>query len=62
MTTAYTPPAPGTVATTLTNNVGQKVIDGALDVAPVAVPFILALAAINWTMKKFGLTKKASFR
>lgn len=62
MTTAYVPPDPGDVATSLTNNVGQKVVDGALDVAPVAVPFILALAAITWTMRKFGLSKKASFR
>jgi hypothetical protein len=57
---AYVPPSPGTVGTNLANNVGQKVIDGALDLAPVAVPFILALAAINWVMRKFGLKKKAS--
>jgi hypothetical protein len=53
---AYAPPLPGDVGEQLAAKVGKLVIDGALEVAPIAVPFILALAAIAWVMQKFGLT------
>lgn len=52
-------PDPTAIATTLTTDVGGQVIDTATSLAPVAVPFILALTAIGWVMKKFGLKKKA---
>jgi hypothetical protein len=53
-------PDPTAIATTLATDVGGQVIDTATSLAPVAVPFVLAMTAIAWVLKKFGLKKKAS--
>jgi len=53
-------PDPAAIATTLTTDVGGQVLDTATSLAPVVVPFVLALAAIGWVMRKFNLKKKAS--
>lgn len=57
-----TAPDASATATTLANNVGNQVIDTAIDLAPVAVPFVLAMTAIGWVLSKFGLKKKASLK
>jgi len=57
-----TAPDPAAIATTLTNSVGDQVVDAAVSIAPIAVPFVLALTAIGWVMRKFGLNKKASLK
>lgn len=51
---------PVSTATTLTGNVGGQVVDAAVGIAPIAVPVVLALTAIGWVMRKFGLKRKAS--
>lgn len=53
-------PDPTAIATTLSTDVGGQVIDTAVSLAPVAVPFVLAMTAIGWVLRKFGLKKKAS--
>lgn len=53
------PPDAGTVASDLAGSIGNQVITAALDIAPVAVPFVLALTALTWVLKKFGVGKKA---
>ena len=58
--TTPTPPDATAVATSLAGNVGDQVIDTAVSLAPVAVPFVLAMTAIGWVLRKFGLKKKAS--
>lgn len=58
-TTASTAPDAGDTAITLANNVGGQVIGTAVDLAPVAVPFILVLSAIGWVLRKFNMRKKA---
>lgn len=55
-----TAPDPTAIATTLAGDVGGQVIDTATSLAPVAVPFVLAMTAIAWVLRKFGLKKKAS--
>jgi hypothetical protein len=57
---SYASPGTGSLGTELSANVGKQVIDGAISLAPIMVPFILALLAIAWVMKKFGLRKRAS--
>lgn len=59
---AVTPPDATAVATTLAGNVGGQVIDTAVALAPVAVPFVLAMTAIGWVLRKFGLKKSASLK
>lgn len=51
---------PVSTATTLTSNVGGQVVDAAVGIAPIAVPVVLALTAMGWVMRKFGLKRKAS--
>lgn len=58
---AVAPDATG-IATTLANDVGGQVIDTAVALAPVAVPFVLAMTAIGWVLRKFGLKKSASLK
>lgn len=53
-------PDPTAIATTLATDVGGQVISTATSLAPVAVPFVLAMTAIGWVLRKFGLKKKAS--
>ena len=55
-------PNPTGIATTLTTNVGGQVIDTAVALAPIAVPFVLAMTAIGWVLRKFGLKKSASLK
>lgn len=57
-----TTPNPATVATTLVTDVGGQVVDASVAIAPVAVPFMLALTAISWALSKFGLKKKAGLK
>ena len=59
---AATPPDSTSIATSLAANVGDQVIDTAVSLAPVAVPFVLAMTAIGWVLKKFGLKKSASLK
>lgn len=59
---AATTPDATSIATTLAGNVGDQVIDTAVSLAPVAVPFILAMTAIGWVLRKFGLKKSASLK
>jgi hypothetical protein len=54
-----TTPDPAGIATNLTDGVGNAVVDLAVDLAPVAVPFVLAMAAIGGVLRKFGLTPSA---
>lgn len=58
---ATTPDATA-LATSLAGNVGDQVIDTAVALAPVAVPFVLAMTAIGWVLRKFGLKKNASLK
>jgi CBS-domain-containing membrane protein len=51
----FDPAHPGAGATALTGDLGGQVLTLAEHLAPVAVPFVLALAAVNWVMGKFGL-------
>jgi hypothetical protein len=51
---------PAAIAGTLATNVGGQVLTTAETLAPIAVPFILAMTAIGWALNKFGLRKKAS--
>lgn len=53
-------PDPAAIATTLATSVGGQVVDTAVSLAPVAVPFVLAMTTIGWVLRKFGLKKKAS--
>lgn len=52
---APAPPDPVDVGTTLGVDLGGRVLDLAVGLAPVAVPFILALTVITWALHKFGL-------
>lgn len=51
------PPAydPAVAATTLAQNTGEQVLTLATDLAPIAVPFVLGLAALRWVLNKFGV-------
>jgi hypothetical protein len=51
-------PDPAVPASALVNGLGTEVLDVAVSLAPVAVPFVLALAAIAWVMRKFGLAER----
>lgn len=62
MLSTPTPPDATAISTTLANNVGGQVIDTAVSLAPVAVPFVLAMTAIGWVLRKFGLKKNASLK
>jgi hypothetical protein len=53
-----TTPDPAGIATNLTDGVGNAVVDLAVDLAPVTVPFVLAMGAIAWVMHKFGLNDR----
>lgn len=57
---SFDPAHPGAQATDLAANVGGQVLHVAETIAPVAVPFVLALGAIRWTLSKFGLSGTAS--
>jgi len=59
---AATPPDPVAIGTSLMNGVGDQVLDTTVALAPVAVPFVLAIATIGWVLNKFGLRKKASLK
>lgn len=51
----FDPAHPGAQATLLAQDLGARVLDVAVHLAPIAVPFVLALTAIGWAMEKFGL-------
>lgn len=59
---AYVAPDPSAAATTLAQSTGTQVLDTAVDVAPIAVPFVLGLAALRWALNKFGVGGKAKLR
>ena len=49
------PPDPAAPVQGLVDGMGGQVLDVAVGLAPVAVPFVLALAAIGWVLRRFGL-------
>jgi hypothetical protein len=51
----FDPGNPGAQAISLADQVGNAVVDTAANLAPIAVPFVLAMTAIAWVMRKFGL-------
>lgn len=53
-------PVPAQPAQQLVSELGGEVVDTALDLAPVVVPFLLALLAVGWVLSKFGLRRAAS--
>lgn len=58
---AYVPIVPGSSAAPagqLVDSLGGQVLDLAVGVAPLAVPFVLGLAALHWAMEKFGLSAR----
>lgn len=50
-------PDPTTIATSLADNVGGQLVDTVTGVAPVLVPFFLAIWAIRFVLGKFGLNR-----
>lgn len=48
-------PDPTTIATTLAGNVGGQLVDTVTGVAPILVPFFLAIWAVRFVLGKFGL-------
>lgn len=48
-------PVPAVPAAELVHNLGGQVVDTAVGLAPVAVPFVLTLAAIAWVLERFGV-------
>lgn len=55
MTTLLLAPAPMAPIPDLMNNLGGQVLATAQGLAPLAVPFVLAMTAIGWVMHKFGV-------
>lgn len=51
-------PDPTDIGSTLVANVGDQVLDTAIGIAPIAVPFVLGLTVVSWALAKFGLLKK----
>ena len=47
---------PNQPAEELVHNLGDQVLDLAVDLAPLAVPFVLAMTAIAWVLSKFGVS------
>lgn len=49
------PPDPAVPASQLVSGLGTQVLDVAVGLAPLAVPFVLVLGGISWVLHKFGV-------
>jgi len=54
MSTSPFAPDAGTVGVQFLDNVGNQPLDVAIILAPIAVPFVLAMGAIAWVLEKTG--------
>ncbi len=52
---------PTQIGTQVAVGTGGQVLDFAVGVAPVAVPFVLGLIAVRWGLSKFGLAGRVGF-
>lgn len=57
---AFDPAHPAAQATTLVDQVGNEVLHVAEGIAPIAVPFVLAMVSIRWVLAKFGFRPSGS--